>query len=411
MMNAFEDPGYYLVLAPTYQNHMLMTTLPEYRDRLGTMHKESLRATGKPLVKLTADGNVYHKTERSITIHAGEEGQEESTFFFRSTEEPENLYGPNLKGLHADEAGLFREEAYDVALGRMREDTPHRQAIFTFTPKGSQKHWTSREFGPQLKVAKAALERGEIGVGFHPTRPVFTMRMEDNPALAKDYFENMARRAEISVVGRQEYLGEWVDVGGLIYETFCDKHIRPVAEGTRFVRVAGGIDFGMQAATVVIVIAEDVNGRYWWLREFYQPRCNDAGLIDACYRYMHEFPYIKFFCDPHDPDMILKLRRAGVPARKAKADVNARVTTMWRLLEFAADGLPGIFVTPGCPYSISEFESWSWKEGTRYMGGVHYDDVEPHFHCMDAGGYALGEMPAGVEPTPVVWGRKEAVHA
>lgn len=404
IMNAIEFPSKYLILAPTFQNHMKMTTLPEYEYRLEVMDRQFRRQYKKPLVRRTADGAIFHKTDREINLMPTvPEIPVGSTLFYRGTDDVDYLYGPTLGGIHFDEPGLMVEDAATIGRDRLRAGVGAQQAIYTFTPKGSKRHWTSRDFGPQLAVAMAALERGEIGIGNHPTHPVFTMRAEDNRMLTEEELAERRVRAEQSRRGYQEYHGVWLDEGGLIFEMFNPTdHVRAMPADIRLVRYAGGIDFGLSSPTVVIVVAEDSNGRRWWCREFSRRQCSDLELLTACRKYMDEFPGIRFFADPHSPEWIKRLRQNyAIPVWAAKPDVDARVSIMWEFLAPRVDGIPGIRFTPECVDSIAEVESWSWKP-TRSGGGVvTYDDVEPHAHWCDAGGYAMVALGKGVaEPVP-----------
>ena len=414
VLNAIEFPANYLIVAPTFQNHMLMTTLPEYRGVLEGLNRDSLAQTGRPFIKLTADGSTYHKTDRMIELVGG------SIFFFRSAEEPENLYGPKLGGFHADEAGLIKEEAITILQDRLGRDggkVGAQQGIFTFTPKGSKKHWSNRYFGAQYERAKAAMERGEPGAGEGrgdwARYPVFTLRVKDNPHIVAWQVEDRERRALESPLAYREYYGEWADMGGLIFEQFdYATHVRPVPERTTWVRYAAGVDFGMSAPTVIIVLAEDQNGRIWWCREFDRTQCSNRDLVGACRGVMDDFPGIQFYCDPHNPEIIKGLRANMIPARKAKADVNARVTLMWdRLAKMPGDNLPGLYVTPDCVNSIAEFEAWSWKATASVGGVITYDDVEPHAHRMDAGGYAHLALGRQYVPIPIETRRERAFAA
>src|SRR4030042_1853522 len=57
LFTAFKVPSDYLVLGPTYQNHVKMTTLEKYR-----------RLIPLPMVVLTADNNMFHATDRLIRL-------------------------------------------------------------------------------------------------------------------------------------------------------------------------------------------------------------------------------------------------------------------------------------------------------------------------------------------------------
>jgi hypothetical protein len=402
--NALNYPAPYLVLAPTYRNHMLMATLPKYKEFLVALHTQSLREYKKPLIVLTADGKVYHETKQQIELTTG------ATLHFRSTDEPEKLYGGTMGGIHADEAALMPEMVVAILPPRLRAPDTPQQAILTFTPKGSSKHWTNRWYGRQVAEAKEALARGEPGIGADRDYPVFGLNMEDNPALSRRMIARLKEEAEKNPFARQEYYWDWIEVGGLIFAMFdASIHVRDKRQDTVFTRYAAGIDFGMSSPTVIEVAAEDQHGRRWFTGEFSKPFCSGDDLLRACYNTMEEYPGIRFACDPHDPAKIQWLRRNMVPAYKADPSVNSRITLIWDYLAVRGDGLPGLFYTPDCVNLIAEAESWSWRAGASPGGQVTYDDVEPHAHHSDAAGYAMVALGRTFQPMKVIWGAREEV--
>lgn len=402
MMNGIEYPSVYQVLAPSYRNHMLMATLPKYKEFLWSLHQQSLKEFKKPFISLTADGKIYHETKQQIELTNG------SVFYFRSTDDPDKLYGGTMGGIHADEAGLMPEQVVAILPARLRAPGTPQQFIVTFTPKGSGKHWTNRWYGRQVKQAKEALARGEPGLGIDRDYPVFGLNMKDNPNNSARMIARLEEESKTNPFARQELYWDWMDVGGLIYAAFQEStHVRPKPLDLIFTRYAAGIDFGMSSPTVIEVAAEDTNGRRWFTGEFSRTFCSGEQLLKACFDTMDQYPGIRFYCDPHDPAKIDWLRRNMVPAVKADPSLNSRVTLTWDYLTIKPDGLPGLFYTPDCVNLIAEAESWSWKATAGPGGQVTYDDVEPHAHHSDAAGYAMVALGRTFEPMRVVWGREK----
>jgi len=407
ILNALHYPAEYIILAPTYQNHVLMTTRPKYESFLNSLHQQSIANREPSPVVLTADKKIFHETKKQVELRAGDRGNEYSILHFRSTEDENNLYGPTLGGFHADEAGLMPGSVRNVVQDRVGVGA--RIGVYTFTPKGSRRHWTNFVFGPQYRRARELLERGEAGVGEHPLYPVFTMRAEDNPILRKEVLRDRAERSTQDKKAWQEYHGDWLDEGGLIFETFDSAvHVRPMGDH-RLIRYAAGVDFGSTAPTAMIVAGEDVSGRTWFTHEFYEPRCSEGRLLRACYGLMEMYPGIHFFCDPSGKDERKFLRMHGIPAQAAENSIDRGVSRIWELL--AVQGTePGMYVTPDCVNTISGFESWSLKASSSFGGVVKYEDVEPHFHEMDVVRYSALGLQRIWQPAEVLWEKVNAAR-
>ena len=117
------QPGrLYMVIAPTY---------PMLKD-----------ASLRTFVALLQQFKLRHEINRSeMTVtFAGRE------VLFRSADNPDRLRGPNISGIWMDEASQVSREAFDVAIGRLREGGRHGWLSATFTPKG-RSHWTYEVFG------------------------------------------------------------------------------------------------------------------------------------------------------------------------------------------------------------------------------------------------------------------------
>lgn len=164
----------YMMLAPTY---------PMLRD-----------ATLRAFLDLTRQlgiGYDFHRSENRITFHAT--GAE---ILFRSTDNPESLRGPNLAGLDMDEASLMPRAVYDIAIGRLRQGNEVGTLRAAFTPKGPT-HWTHEVFNTG-----------------RPDTAIFRARTDDNPFLAAEFHETVARQYGDTNWARQELGGEFVQIEG-----------------------------------------------------------------------------------------------------------------------------------------------------------------------------------------------------
>jgi len=131
----------------------------------------------------------FAKGDMTATLGNGAE------VLFRSTDDPERLRGPNLSGVWLDEASLMPREAWDITIGRLREQGRQGWASATFTPKG-RSHWTYEVFGKRS-----------------PGTELFHAATKDNPHLPAK-FEAALREQYAGLLADQELGGLFVDVAG-----------------------------------------------------------------------------------------------------------------------------------------------------------------------------------------------------
>jgi predicted phage terminase large subunit-like protein len=218
----------YMVMAPTYS--MLA-------DATFRMFEGLARELG------IVDGSeVKRSPPPSIRLRTGAE------VLFRSADEPDRLRGPNLSGVWLDEASLMAEEAFTIAIGRLREAGEQGWLTATFTPKGKQ-HWTFETFATG-----------------RPNTAIFHARTADNPFLPPN-FESTVRQQYTSTLADQELEGLFLDQLGTMFrrEWFAGRivYAGPAEMGgrIRYWDKAGTADGG--AFTCGVRIDKDAGGLYY----------------------------------------------------------------------------------------------------------------------------------------------------
>jgi predicted phage terminase large subunit-like protein len=169
----------YLVLAPTYTvlQDATFRSFVHVADQLGVLDRKQLKRGAPPAARLRTGCEVL----------------------FRSADDPDHLRGPNVSGCWLDEASLMPREAFEVALGRLREGGEQGWLTATFTPKGKQ-HWTYEVFGQGAPGAAV----------FHSTTAA-------NPFLPPT-FESTVRGQYTSRLAAQELGGAFTDVSGGLFD-------------------------------------------------------------------------------------------------------------------------------------------------------------------------------------------------
>jgi predicted phage terminase large subunit-like protein len=180
--------GSYDLLRRAQPGRLYMATAPTYR----MLEDASLR-TFLTLARHLHFLRNFGKADMIAQLGNGAE------VLFRSTDEPDRLRGPNLSGVWMDEASLSTREAYDILLGRLREQGQQGWLSATFTPKG-RTHWTFDVFG---RLA--------------PGTALYHATTADNPFLPQGFTEQL-RAQYTSAQSEQELEGLFVDLAGALFQ-------------------------------------------------------------------------------------------------------------------------------------------------------------------------------------------------
>lgn len=161
----------YMVLAPTYR-------------MLDDTSWRSLKSIARDLQFFAGE----NKTDKIITLGNGAE------ILGRTADDPDRIRGPNLSGAWFDEASVAAKEAFDIALGRLREGGEQGWMSVTFTPRG-KRHWTYKLLTTM------------------PNAKLFVSPTADNPFLPKEFAGSLASIYSPQFA-RQELGGEFVELEG-----------------------------------------------------------------------------------------------------------------------------------------------------------------------------------------------------
>lgn len=300
----------------------------------------------------------WQKQQNRIVLPNGSE------FWLRSADNPAALLGADLAWCVGDEVALWKRQAYDYLMGRLRQPGYAHQAAFTFTPKG--RNWCHETLGIErtgLQIIRAS---------------TFT-----NPFLETDYHDRLRREyGEGTQLWQQEVLGEYVAWEGLVYPQFSvDTHIiEPPAD---IVTAVGGVDWGWTNPGVMLVLGVAADGTFHVLHETYEREQPIEWWAAEAQRLTARYGVSEWHCDPSEPGNIRALKVAGVEAVAANnavvpgiAAASARIASRELLL------------APQCVETVRELQAYCWK--TRPDGTQRKDEPEKHNdHAMDALRYAV----------------------
>ncbi|WP_406600729.1 PBSX family phage terminase large subunit [Leptospira sanjuanensis] len=198
----------------------------------------------------------------------------------------------------------------------------------------------------------------------------------DNPHLSEEYKELLN---ELTGIERDRlYLGQWVDVQGLVYPKFENAIVEPFEIPPEW-DCAGSIDFGYTNPFVFLWFYYDKSNETWYLAdEYYVAEKTVRAHCEEIKQYRK--PNL-FLTADHDAEDRATMAECGFSTIAADKDVSTGIQAVIKLLE-AVHGIKlRIFRT--CVHVIEEFSIYSWEE-TKDNKNAKEIPVKNHDHAMDA---------------------------
>lgn len=258
-----------------------------------------------------------------------------------------------LTDVWIEEATELTQDDFEIIDDRLRGQLPPGQFYqirLTFNPVSSS-HWIKRVFFD------------------HKSEDVFTHHSTylDNRFIDRAYHDRMERRRKVDPEGYRIYgLGEWGEVGGLIFTNYIVENFDTSFE--RFDSVVNAQDFGFNHADALLQVGFR-DGDIYVCRELYVYEKDTAEIIDLA-----EGNFLKeavMYCDSAEPDRIRMWRKAGYnarPVKKGPGSVKAQIDFIKQRK---------IHIHPSCVNTIKEIGQWKWKRDER--SGIWLDEPVPFF--------------------------------
>ncbi len=331
-----------------------------------------------------------HRADNLVEISRGDVTNYFYIFGGRDERSQDLIQGITLAGVFFDEVALMPESFVNQATGRCSVDGS--KYYFNCNPDGPyhwfKVNWIDKAVGylGKEKTARVREEAAKEGKPADLKKILYVhFTMDDNLSLSeavKARYRSMYR----GVFFKRYIKGRWAMAEGLIYDMFDpDRHVADPKEVVLPDEPVYYVscDYGTQNATVFLLWAKDVAGKWVCLREYYysgrdkQRQKTDSEFADDLGEWLEGIRPEKVVVDPSAASFIAELKKRGYQIKKAKNDVADGIRYVASLLT-----LNEIIICSCCENLIKEFASYIWDEKAAERG--EDAPVKKADHCVDS---------------------------
>ncbi|WP_214788656.1 PBSX family phage terminase large subunit [Exiguobacterium sp. s21] len=254
-----------------------------------------------------------------------------------------NFARGKLTWIWVEEATELMESDLDILddrlRGRLGNENLYYQITLTFNPV-SATHWIKRKFFDYQDDDIVTCSSTYL----------------QNRFIDEAYHRRMMRRKEQDPEGYMVYgLGEWGELGGLIFKNYEVKEFDRSFD--RFDAVGSGQDFGFNHANALLLLGMK-DGNIYVLRELYEHEKDTEDVIKLAER--GEWPKnLLMICDSAEPDRISMWQKAGYKAtgvKKGPDSVKAQIDWLKQR---------EIYIHPECQNTYKEISQWKWAKDNK----------------------------------------------
>lgn len=340
-------------LAAGHDGVVVAPTFPMLRDATQKTFFNLIEQIGIPYTP--------RKAEETATVGR-------ATVYFRSSDNPDRLRGPNLSWAYLDEAALMSERTWQIILGRLRVGNP--KAWVTTTPAGY--NWVWRYWVSERR-ANYSLHRCST---------------RDNYFLPPGYLDDL-RDNYTGEFARQEIDGEFVAFEGLVYsEVQAGRHIVDPLASPNGYRLVRAVDYGYTNPFVCLWGAIDGDGRLYIYDEHYRRKTLIRDHAAAIASRPGSFEWT---VADHDAQDNAEMQACGIWTINARKEVIAGIQAVKARLATAGDGKPRLFVCSNCVNLIKELGMYRWADSTSGRNEKE-EPLKENDHAMDALRYMVQQI-------------------
>lgn len=282
---------------------------------------------GPFIQKLNKTSNDAHFTNGSI-------------IYFRLGSDPsvESLRGGKANFIILDEYALYKAHAWEYILQPMQATIPNPKALFISSPRGKGDFY----------IKYNMYRDNKNWISYHAPSSC-------NPLISLEYLEGV--KSQISEKAwKQEYLAEFVDDMGSLFENIKAASEKPIKESSRYY---AGIDIGFKHDYTVLTIVNEFNQLIDYIR-FNDITMNYKTTAQKCHDMLkkYKFPYCYIETNRFDSvysylkDMKTQNINEFITTHKSKTDI---IENMMNL--FSNNDI----TIPNDDYLISEFTDYEYQ--------------------------------------------------
>ena len=305
-----------------------------------------------------------HRADNLVVISKGDVENYFYIFGGKDERSQDLIQGITLAGVFFDEVALMPESFVNQATGRC--SVTGSKYWFNCNPDGPF-HWFKINWIDKL------IEKNLLYLHF---------TMDDNLSLSEE-IKARYRSMYTGVFFKRYILGLWCVAEGIIYDMFdAAKHVVKTI-GQLFDTYYVSCDYGTQNATVFLLWAKQLDGKWIAIREYYysgrdeDKQKTDSEYADDLKEWLDGIKPKKIVVDPAAASFIAELKKRGYHVKKAINDVLDGIRYVGTLLNQGQIG-----IHESCVNTIKEFNSYTWDAKAAVRG--EDKPVKQHDHAMDA---------------------------
>lgn len=221
------------------------------------------------------------------------------------------IRGMTAWGAYINEASVSNEAVFDEIKSRCSGDGAR---LLMDTNPDRPDHWLKRDYIDKAD-GKTIVE--------------YSWRLDDNTFLTDRYRDSIKASTPSGMFYDRAINGAWVSADGMVYPDF-DQKIHyvslsqvPVDEIAKWF---AGVDFGWEHYGAVVLLGRTQDGRYYLVKEWAAKHRHIDGWAEIGVKIKAKLGNINFYCDAARPDLVQKLREAGIRAIYARKDVLAGIS-------------------------------------------------------------------------------------
>ena len=221
------------------------------------------------------------------------------------------IRGMTAWGAYINEASVSNEAVFDEIKSRCSGDGAR---LLMDTNPDRPDHWLKRDYIDKAD-GKTIVE--------------YSWRLDDNTFLTDRYRDSIKASTPSGMFYDRAINGAWVSADGMVYPDFDQKihYISlPQVPVDGIAKWFVGVDFGWEHYGAMVLLGRTQDGRYYLVKEWAAKHRHIDGWAEIALEIKAKLGNINFYCDAARPDLVQKLREAGVRAIYARKDVLAGIS-------------------------------------------------------------------------------------